>query len=188
MERQETKNTTTDMNFFTEEQIMECRELFDMFDKDADGELDREAFGPMMRTLGLKLSEAELDKFFHEMDESGDGSLEFDELLTFLERIAKPVTVEEELREAFRLFDPSSFTGEEEEEEVWNPKGKVITKTSLTKIMKDMGEVVNEGECLDMIAAATNGLDTIDFPAFKRFARPPKKNPAPRASPARSSA
>lgn len=34
---------------FTPEQIAECKELFQIFDKDGDGEIDRTEFLPMMK-------------------------------------------------------------------------------------------------------------------------------------------
>ena len=38
---------------FTAEQIAECKELFQIFDKDGDGEIDRTEFLPMMKAQVL---------------------------------------------------------------------------------------------------------------------------------------
>ncbi|CAE8709409.1 unnamed protein product, partial [Polarella glacialis] len=82
---------------FTTDQIAECKELFRIYDKDDDGHVDETEFGPMMRALGLNLSQQELDMFFRDMDDSGDGNIQFMEFIEFLERIARPISLEEEL-------------------------------------------------------------------------------------------
>lgn len=102
---------------FSPEMLEEVKNLFDRFDRSRDRELDRQEFATMMRTLGLDLSETELNKFFDRMDESGDGIIEFKELVEFLEHIAQPLTVEEELAEAFFFFQPSDGTAERRPEE-----------------------------------------------------------------------
>eukprot|EP00438_Fugacium_kawagutii_P011788 Skav222962 [mRNA] locus=scaffold1489:778318:788209:- [translate_table: standard] len=66
---------------FTTEQIAECKELFQIFDKDGDGEIDRTEFLPMMKAL----STPELEMFFSRMDYNGDGSVQLPELVHFLE-------------------------------------------------------------------------------------------------------
>lgn len=153
---------------FNAEQIAECKELFDMFDKDRSGTLEKEEFAPMMRTLGLNLTQKELDMFFDRMDDSGDGLIEFSELITFLQRIARPISLEEELAEAFRFFRPS-------EPEFGSPaldqQGEVITARSLWEVLRNMGEEISEDECSAMIAAAAGGQQAVDFKTFKQFCR-----------------
>eukprot|EP00747_Dinoflagellata_sp_TGD_P188496 gnl/TRDRNA2_/TRDRNA2_47594_c0_seq1.p1 gnl/TRDRNA2_/TRDRNA2_47594_c0~~gnl/TRDRNA2_/TRDRNA2_47594_c0_seq1.p1 ORF type:complete len:218 (-),score=54.48 gnl/TRDRNA2_/TRDRNA2_47594_c0_seq1:99-701(-) len=142
---------------FTPEQIAECKDLFSMFDKNADNTIDRQEFGPMMRTLGLSLTEMELDRWFLRIDKNGDGDIAFEELVDFLQRIARPITLEEELTEAFRFFNPDGT--------------QAITKTGLAKVLAAMGEDISETECGDMIMAATNGEEEIDFATFNRFCK-----------------
>mmetsp|Transcript_81594 Transcript_81594/g.214191 ORF Transcript_81594/g.214191 Transcript_81594/m.214191 type:complete len:227 (-) Transcript_81594:202-882(-) len=158
----------TMVSAFDAQQIAEVEDLFAMFDKNANGSVDRKEFGPMMKTLGLKLTDKELDMFFNRMDESGDGNLEFAEFVLFLEGVARPITLEEELTEAFRFFD--------EEEDVpktlAQQRAMVLSARALHKILMGMGEDISESECADMISAATGGLDEIDFASFQRFVQP----------------
>merc|ERR1719272_1113047 len=104
--------------------------------------------------------ERELDDFFAQIDLSGDGLIVFEELVDFLQRIARPISLDEELTEAYRFFNPDGT--------------EVITKKGLAKVLASMGEEILEEECADMIAAATGGGDVIDFDSFQRFCRPPR--------------
>ena len=82
---------------FTPEQVAECRELFQIFDKNGDDKIDKSEFVPMMKALGLNLTSQELDMFFTRMDYNGDGSVQFHELVRFLEGISQPITLEQEI-------------------------------------------------------------------------------------------
>ena len=75
---------------FTKEQEAECRELFQTFDKNGDGEIDKAEFLPMMKALGLNLSPHEVEMFFSRMDMNGDGAVELPELVHFLEGARRP--------------------------------------------------------------------------------------------------
>eukprot|EP00928_Gymnodinium_smaydae_P030446 TRINITY_DN22647_c0_g2_i1.p1 TRINITY_DN22647_c0_g2~~TRINITY_DN22647_c0_g2_i1.p1 ORF type:complete len:208 (-),score=40.65 TRINITY_DN22647_c0_g2_i1:3-626(-) len=156
---------------FTTEQIAECRDLFAMFDKQNDGSIDRAEFGPMMRTIGLNLSERELDNFFAQIDESGDGDIAFEELIEFLEKVSRPITLSEEMSEAFAVFAQAS-SGEH--------SAHRVNKKSLAQAFSLMGEEISEEECLDMITAASGGRDEIDFRAFQRLCGAPPPPPGRR--------
>jgi len=182
---------------FTPEMVEEVKDLFSRFDKSGDNELDRAEFGPLLRMLGLDLSEGELDNFFGRMDESGDGYIELNELIEFLEQIAQPLTLEEELSEAFFFFGPEEFPlgddseesseegseqfsdGEYSDTEEGSEESAVvglgppaINAKGLAKALSGMGEEITEDECADMIAEATGGADVITFEQFREFSRP----------------
>mmetsp|Transcript_120594 Transcript_120594/g.303108 ORF Transcript_120594/g.303108 Transcript_120594/m.303108 type:complete len:190 (+) Transcript_120594:3-572(+) len=155
---------------FTPEQLAEVYDLFTMFDRNSDGRIGRNEFGPMMKTLGLNLTDRELNMFFDRMDDSGDGFIEFHELTEFLQHIARPISLEEELTEAFRFFGPTVGNGTTPSmDSDLDIRRAMITKKSLAKMLADKGEDITEAECGDMIAAATGGLEEIDFRTFQRF-------------------
>lgn len=183
---------------FAPEMVEECRDLFNRFDKSGDNELDRAEFGTMMRTLGLDLREAELDRFFQRMDRTGNGEIEFEELIEFLEEIAQPLTLEEELSEAFWFFspeevqessEPSSDEGSDsesgfdesessddelrsEEEHCIKLGPPGINAKGLAQALTGMGEDITEEECGDMIAEATGGKKYITFEQFRQWSKP----------------
>lgn len=65
----------------TEEQIEEIREIFDHFDKDGNGIIDREEFGQLLTALGGGYSKAEADAGFRAVDTNKNGQIEFRELV-----------------------------------------------------------------------------------------------------------
>merc|ERR1719189_2069807 len=107
--------------------------------------------------------------FFKQMDINGDGVVQCNELVEFLQRVANPISMEEEHTEAFRFFEPSFVTTPGAANETMDPRQAMITKSGLVKIFKDMGEDLTEAECEEMIIAATGGAAEIDFSTFQRF-------------------
>ncbi|CAL8256419.1 unnamed protein product [Boreogadus saida] len=93
----------------TEEQIAEFKEAFSLFDKDGDGTITTKELGTVMHSLGQNPTEAELQDMINEVD--ADGTIDFPEFLTMMARKMKDTDSEEEIREAFRVFDKSGSGG-----------------------------------------------------------------------------
>merc|ERR1712118_654492 len=87
----------------TEEQIAEFKEAFSLFDKDGDGTITTKELGTVMRSLGQNQTEAELQDMINEVD--GNGTIDFPEFLSLMARKMKDTDTEEELIEAFKVFD-----------------------------------------------------------------------------------
>jgi len=88
-----------------EEQIAEFKEAFALFDKDGDGTITTKELGTVMRSLGQNRTEAELQDMIHEVDADGNGTIDFPEFLSLMARKMKEQDSEEELIEAFKVFD-----------------------------------------------------------------------------------
>ncbi|XP_072511333.1 calmodulin-1-like [Notamacropus eugenii] len=58
-----------------------------------------------MRSLGQNPTEAKLQEIINEVDADGDGTTDFSEFLTMMARKMKDTDNEEEIREAFCVFD-----------------------------------------------------------------------------------
>lgn len=58
-----------------------------------------------MRSLGQNPTEAELQDMIIEVDMDGNGTIDFPEFLTMMARKMKDTESEEEIREAFKVFD-----------------------------------------------------------------------------------
>merc|ERR1712142_1144880 len=89
----------------TEEQIAEFKEAFSLFDKDGDGTITTKELGTVMRSLGQNPTEAELLDMINEVDADGNGTIDFPEFLTMMARKMKETDSEDEIREAFKVFD-----------------------------------------------------------------------------------
>ncbi|GCB76173.1 hypothetical protein scyTo_0015443 [Scyliorhinus torazame] len=88
-----------------EEQIAEFKEAFSLFDKDGDDTITTKDLGTVMRPLGQNPTEAELQATITEVDADGNGTIDFPEFLTMVARNMKETDNEEEIGEAFRVFD-----------------------------------------------------------------------------------
>uniref|UniRef100_A0A674B9P9 Calmodulin n=1 Tax=Salmo trutta TaxID=8032 RepID=A0A674B9P9_SALTR len=87
---------------------MKFKEAFSLFDKDGDGTITTKELGTVMRSLGQNPTEAELQDMINEVDADGNGTIDFPEFLTMMARKMKDTDSEEEIREAFRVFDKVS--------------------------------------------------------------------------------
>uniref|UniRef100_A0A803Q191 EF-hand domain-containing protein n=1 Tax=Cannabis sativa TaxID=3483 RepID=A0A803Q191_CANSA len=99
----------------SEEQIVEFKEAFCLFDKDGDGEFSAissiigcitvEELATVIRSLDQNPTEEELQDMINEVDVDGNGTIEFAEFLNLMANKMKETDAEEELREAFKVFD-----------------------------------------------------------------------------------
>ena len=107
----------------TEEQIAEFKEAFTLFDKDGDGTVTTKQLGTIMRALGQNPTEVELQDMINEVDADGkilinqfwfalfffvllgNGTIDFSEFLTIMAIKMKDTDSEEEICQAFSVFD-----------------------------------------------------------------------------------
>ena len=101
----------------TEEQIAEFKEAFSLFDKDGDGTITTKVcckylshffshikihyiqeLGTVMRSLGQNPKEQELTDMINEIDEDGNGTVDFEEFLVMMAKKINDKDSEEELR------------------------------------------------------------------------------------------
>ncbi|CAG5116991.1 unnamed protein product, partial [Candidula unifasciata] len=141
----------------TKQQI-ELREAFRLFDKDGDGSISTEELGTVMRNLGQFPSMDELNQMLKEIDIDGDGSFSFEEFVQVMANVGgisenSEQNEEEELRQAFRVFDKSGCG--------------YITPSDLRAVLQCMGEELTEEEIDEMIAEVDiDGDGRIDFEEF----------------------
>merc|ERR1711924_576414 len=68
----------------TEEQLDEIREAFSLFDADASGMIDVRELKAAMRALGFEVKNEELKKMVTDVDNDGNGTIEFAEFLMMM--------------------------------------------------------------------------------------------------------
>merc|ERR1711998_357258 len=68
----------------TEEQMEEIREAFSLFDADATGMIDVRELKAAMRALGFEVKNEELKKMVTDIDNDGNGTIEFVEFLSMM--------------------------------------------------------------------------------------------------------
>ena len=93
------------VDFLTEEQTAEFKEAFTLFDKDGNGTISTKELETVMTSLGQKPTLAELEMMIKEVDVDGNGEIDFGEFLAMMAKKLKETDLEEDIREAFRVFD-----------------------------------------------------------------------------------
>ncbi|XP_052753290.1 calmodulin-like isoform X2 [Galleria mellonella] len=137
----------------TEEQVAEFKEAFMLFDKDEDGTITMAELGVVMRSLGQRPSETELRDMVKEVDQDGNGTIEFNEFLQMMSKKMRGTDGEDELREAFRVFDKNN--------------DGLISSDELRHVMTNLGERLSEEEVDDMIREADlNGDGMVNYDEF----------------------
>ncbi|HJK94458.1 MAG TPA: EF-hand domain-containing protein [Polyangiaceae bacterium LLY-WYZ-15_(1-7)] len=64
-----------------EDEIDELREVFDHYDGDGNGVIDRDEFAKLMKTLAPDFSDDEIETGLEVLDENRNGVIEWDEFL-----------------------------------------------------------------------------------------------------------
>ncbi|PAV63244.1 hypothetical protein WR25_21544 [Diploscapter pachys] len=141
----------------TAEQIEQFRKYFNMFDKEGKGYIRATQVGQILRTMGQAFEERDLKQLIKEFDTDGSGEIEFEEfaamVANFVVNNADDEGLEEELREAFRLYDKEG--------------NGYINVSDLRDILRALDDNVSEDELDEMIAEIdTDGSGTVDFDEF----------------------
>ena len=143
------------INNLTEEQIAEFKEAFQIFDKDGDGSITTKELGTVMRSLGQNPSDEEVRQMIEEVDEDKSETIDFKEFLGLMARKMKETDAEDELLEAFKVFDRDG-------------NGK-ISAHELRYVMLSSGEDLTEQDIQEMVMEAD--IDGDGFIAYQAFAK-----------------
>lgn len=137
------------------EQLKQLRDIFARFDMDGDGSLTHLELAALLRSLGLKPTGDQIHAMLADMDANGNGSVEFDELVSaLLPDMTEQVFInQEQLAEVFQLFDRDG--------------NGYITPAELAGAMAKMGHPLTYRELSEMMREAdTNGDGVISFQEF----------------------
>jgi len=138
------------------EQIDALQKAFNSFDTEGIGSITADTVGVILRMMGVKISERNLQEVIAETDEDGSGLLEFEE---FAELAAKFLMEEDEealkkeLREAFKIFDKEG--------------NGYIDNDRLREILRELDPRLTEENLDDIVEEVdTDGSGTLDFDEF----------------------
>ncbi|XP_049779901.1 troponin C, isoallergen Bla g 6.0101-like [Schistocerca cancellata] len=138
------------------EQIQVLKKAFDAFDHEKKGYITIDTVQTILDMLGIKLDADTLQEVVDELDADGLGQLGFDEFVILAARFLVEEDAEamqEELREAFRLYDKEG--------------NGYITTGVLREILRELDDKITQEE-LDMMIEEidTDGSGTVDFEEF----------------------
>ncbi|RZB49559.1 Calmodulin-like protein 8 isoform B [Glycine soja] len=115
-----------------------------------------EELSTAIRSLDENPTVEELQIMMNEVDMDGNGTIEFGEFLNLMARKMKETEAEEELKEAFRVFDKDH--------------DGYISPSELRSVMRTIGEKVTDEEVEQMVKEADlDGDGLIDYEEFVRM-------------------
>ena len=136
--------------------MKEFKDAFAIFDKDGGGSITTQELGDVMKSLGQKPTNAELETMVRDIDADGNGEIDFPEFLTMMLRKMNEGNPEKELMDVFMVFDKD-----------WSG---TISAEELRAAMKVIGEKLSEDEIEDAIKLADSGGDgEVDYDEFIQF-------------------
>ncbi|CAD6190014.1 unnamed protein product [Caenorhabditis auriculariae] len=139
---------------YTEEELNEYRQVFNMFDADRSGAIAIDELEAAIKNLGVEQTRDDLDKIIDEVDQRGNHQIDFDEFCVVMRRLTmKKSTWNEVVRECFTVFDRSESGG--------------ISKKDFRFILRELGDIT-DNQVIDEIfnEADVDGNGVIDYDEF----------------------
>jgi calmodulin len=93
------------MTELSEEQIEEFREAFSLFDIKGEGTIETKELGQVLRSLGIHTKEEEKKAYVDKYDPFATGVIYFNDFLEIIVNKISESKPEDEITEAFKLFD-----------------------------------------------------------------------------------
>ncbi|KAJ9470792.1 Calmodulin [Diplonema papillatum] len=140
----------------TPEQFEDYKEAFNIFDRQGKGTITLSQFGTLLRSLGLNPPEIEFDGLVRAVDRDGSGTIDLNEFLTLMSSRQHDIDTEEEIKEAFRVFDKDA--------------NGYISAAELRHLMTNLGEKQTDEEVSAMMQEAdVDGDGLINYEEFVRL-------------------
>jgi Ca2+-binding EF-hand superfamily protein len=140
----------------SDEKLKEYKESFEMFDRDKNGQINAKELGNILRSLSHEPTESDLNALIEEHDGDRDGKIEFNEFLQIILKYAKDTDIEDELIEAFKVFDKEG--------------NGLIPSSEFKHIMLTLGERLSDDEVDEMIKEADyRGEGFINYKEFVKI-------------------
>ena len=90
---------------FTIQQIEEYERAFKLFDKNGNGKISANELSVVLKSLNHNVRDREVSDMINEVNGLETGEISFETFLSLMESKLENINLEEELREAFRVFD-----------------------------------------------------------------------------------
>ncbi|XP_018058082.1 PREDICTED: troponin C-like [Atta colombica] len=141
----------------SKDQLSHLKMAFDAFDHDKKGSISTSMVNTILCMLGHQIPAEQLAEVIAEIDTWGTGELKFEEFCQlashFLEEDTDTEAIQQELREAFRLYDKEG--------------NGYITTDVFRDILHELDDALSPEE-LDMIIEEvdTDGSGTLDYDEF----------------------
>eukprot|EP00977_Amphora_coffeiformis_P007269 scaffold1581_cov169-Amphora_coffeaeformis.AAC.5 len=129
---------------FTDQEIMEFREAFAMFDIDGGGTIEAGELKHVMTELGNKPTDEEIQDMINLVDVNGDNEIDFDEFIVLMRlRMGDSgEDAEQNLRDVFDIFDAdgSGYIDRDEMRVLMKKLAQDLTEEEITLIMDEVDQ------------------------------------------------
>ena len=115
----------------------ELKEAFTIFDRDKDGLINYDELGNVLKSQGFNPTNQELLEMIEDLDENRDDKISFEEFLILMHSRLKKADIENELIEAFSVYDK-------------NGSG-IISVREFKKIMSSLRDKIYEEEVDEIV-------------------------------------
>jgi len=141
----------------SESQRHDLTKAFSLFDYDKDGVISNDDMCIVLKSLGHKITDHELEELIKSIDRNGDGKIELAEFLDIMGAKQQNVkALEEEVKIAFDFFDLDG--------------NGYISMMELKQVASELGEELTESEIDEMIREAdADGDGQVDYHEFLRM-------------------
>lgn len=123
--------------------------LFSSSSAESDGEINAKQLGTLLRSLGQNPTQAELDDMVIEVDDDGDGAVDFQQFLTIMARTNQTAANDgEEIDAAFKAYDKdgTGYISAADLKNVMTSLGmSCLFVKKLRNNLKDEGVIAREG-------------------------------------------
>ena len=146
-----------EINNLTEIEIALYKEAFQIFDKHSEGYISSKELGTILSSLGFNISDEDLNEIINLYDnEENNNMIDFISFLEIISKKKENIYKEEELIDAFRIFDKEG-------------NGKISSK-ELRYVMMSSGEDFNENYIKELINESSKDHDEfIDYYKFVKL-------------------
>lgn len=142
-------------NGLTEDEVLEIKEAFDLFDSDKSGQIDVEELKAALKNLGIDAKNQTLSNMMADLDKDGSGQIDFNEFIDMMTAKMSDRDTREDLEKVFRLF-----LGDDD-------KADKITIKHLKRVARELNENMSDEELQEMITRADLNKDQgVDFEEF----------------------
>ena len=148
----DTKNY--EKNGLTEDEVLEIREAFDLFDTDKSGEIDVAELKQALLNLGIDTKNQTLQNMLADIDKNGDANIDFDEFINMMTAKMSDKDTREDLEKVFELF-------------LGDDNSDKIDIRHLKRVCKELNENMSDDELNEMIVRADTDRDgKVSFEEF----------------------
>ena len=145
---------TYEKNGLTEDEVMEIKEAFDLFDTDKSGEIDVGELKQALQNLGIDAKNQTLQNMLADIDKNGNATIDFDEFIDMMTAKMSDKDTREDLEKVFDLFIGDDNTDK-------------IDINHLKRVCKELNENMTDDELNEMIVRADLDRDgKVNFEEF----------------------